>query len=318
MGSSAGSSHDRPDARRPHRRSADPPDDCDDLDPSPVLAFSTDDVRVLLHAAANPQPPHRSSWPVWDVAMLTLAARCGTRVSEPCELPSRHVVRCGELAQLYLVDRTKRGRRRQVPVPGDTITAIHAWLSERAERLGDTMLGDPLFVRNDGGTVDRFFCDRLVRRCACKAVSPSRIGRRCTRCGTTVVYSSGSSACPARSCSSCSDTPILAPQVTTSAQIRSSSSRSYAMQDDYDLHRLTLSPTVARAFEGKVGVVPACPTMAQGSVHNNEPHRIVVHAPLSKRKDTEMMCNSCGSWNNGDNLVVCHECDASLPSNQTN
>jgi integrase/recombinase XerC len=143
-----------------------PDDGDDDRDPSPVRAFSTDDVRALLHAAANPQPPHRSSWPVRDVAMLTLAARCGTRVSELCALTSRHVVRGGELAQLHLVDGTKRGRRRQVPVPGDTLTAIDAWLSERAKRLGDTMLGDPLFVRNDGRAVDRFFCDRLVRRCA--------------------------------------------------------------------------------------------------------------------------------------------------------
>ncbi len=138
----------------------------DDREPSPVRAFTPDDVQALLTAAGTPTDTVKGAWPTRDVALITVTATCGPRVSELCALRLRHVVTGGDVAQLHLIEGTKRGKNRQVPVPAATLQLLDVWLRERAERLGDIAYGDMLFVRNDGRTIDRFFVDRLVRRCA--------------------------------------------------------------------------------------------------------------------------------------------------------
>jgi integrase len=98
--------------------------------------FTVAEVDLLLDAASRqPADNQRSYWPVRDVAVVSVLAFCGLRVSELSNLTTASYVRDVERPVLK-VRGSKGGKGRIVPIPTRTVETIDAYLVERAEEAG--------------------------------------------------------------------------------------------------------------------------------------------------------------------------------------
>lgn len=133
-----------------------------------IKAFTDNDVERLIEAAAQPAPRlMRAAWPTRDVAIINTMAFCGLRVSELCAPDVDSLDRHGERPLLRLVDGTKGGRHRVVPIPSPTLAAIDAYLVERGDAPG------PIFQRHNGTAMSQQAIDNRLRQIAHLAgVSP--------------------------------------------------------------------------------------------------------------------------------------------------
>lgn len=131
----------------------------DRIEHDPVeQVLSVDDVTLMLDAAAEPGSRDWSAWPARDTAIVAVLAQAGLRASELCALEIRNLERGADVA--LRVD--ANGRVRRVPLDAPVVTLIDRYLAERrAEHTSPA-----LFVRVDGGELDRSFVTRLVRRVA--------------------------------------------------------------------------------------------------------------------------------------------------------
>ena len=132
-------------------------------------AFTLDDVARLMQAAGEtPGPRERAPWPAREIAIVSILAGCGLRVSELCNLTIRSYDTTGEQALLRLRE-TKGGKGRTVPIPRDTVVNIDRYLAERTERAIDSpalaiTVKARVFVGNNGRPIAQQFVDRLLRR----------------------------------------------------------------------------------------------------------------------------------------------------------
>ena len=137
-------------------------------------AFTLEDVAQLAAAAGRaPSPRERSPWPTRDVAIVSILAGCGLRVSELCALAIKSYDTTGEQALLRLRD-TKGGKGRTVPVPGDTVIDIDRYLDERSEHASEVRAlavtsKALVFVGNNGRPLTQQFVDSALRRCCDRA-----------------------------------------------------------------------------------------------------------------------------------------------------
>lgn len=133
-----------------------------------IKAFTDDEVNRLMDVAAQPASTRlRAAWPVRDVAIIAILAFCGLRVSELCALRDDAVDRHGDRPLLRLVDGTKGGRHRVVPIPSPTLVAIEEYLDQRGDSAG------AMFVRRNGVDMSQQTIDNRLRQLAQVAdVSP--------------------------------------------------------------------------------------------------------------------------------------------------
>jgi site-specific recombinase XerD len=131
--------------------------------------FTVDEVDLLLDAASRqPADNQRSYWPVRDVAVVSVLAFCGLRISELCNLTIASYVSDVE-QPVFKVRGSKGGKGRVVPIPKRTIEAIDAYLVERAEEAGPspTLAIRPrsrLFISNGGRPLSQQQLDRQLRQ----------------------------------------------------------------------------------------------------------------------------------------------------------
>jgi site-specific recombinase XerD len=128
--------------------------------------FTVDEVDLLLDAAGRQAADNqRSYWPVRDVAVVSVLAFCGLRVSELCNLTTASYVH--DVGRPLFKVRGSKGR--VVPIPTLTVEAIDAYLGERGEEAGPSPalalrpLGR-LFVSNDGRPLSQQQLDRQLRQ----------------------------------------------------------------------------------------------------------------------------------------------------------
>ncbi len=135
-------------------------------------ALSLADLERLSAAVDGRLPSRaRSSWPARDRAVFALLVMGGLRASELVGL------RIADLRGLdadppVLAVLGKGGRPRSVPLPGEAVGALRAYLEERSARMGRDGHGEQLFVRSDGRRLTRSALDWLVRRWAAEAAVP--------------------------------------------------------------------------------------------------------------------------------------------------
>ena len=131
--------------------------------------FTVDEVDLLLDAVSRaPADNQRSYWPVRDVAVVSVLAFCGLRVSELCNLTTASYV-CDVERPVFKVRGSKGGKGRVVPIPKRTTEAIDAYLAERAEEAGPcpALAIRPrgrLFIANDARPLSQQQLDRKLRQ----------------------------------------------------------------------------------------------------------------------------------------------------------
>ncbi len=131
--------------------------------------FTVDEVDLLLDAASRqPADNQRSYWPVRDVAVVSVLAFCGLRVSELANLTAASYV-CDVERPVFKVRGSKGGKGRVVPIPTRTTQAIDVYLAERAEEAGSSPAlairpRGRLFVSNDARPLSQQQLDRQLRQ----------------------------------------------------------------------------------------------------------------------------------------------------------
>ena len=137
--------------------------------------FTADEVELLLNAARRaPADNQRSYWPVRDVAVVSVLADCGLRVSELCNLTTASYVVDVE-RPVFKVRGAKGGKGRVVPIPTRTSEAIDVYLRERAEEAAGpspTLAIKPrgrMFVSNTGRLLNQQQLDRQLRQFCIRA-----------------------------------------------------------------------------------------------------------------------------------------------------
>jgi site-specific recombinase XerD len=131
--------------------------------------FTVEEVDFLLDAASRaPADNQRSYWPVRDVAVVSVLAFCGLRVSELCNLTTASYV-CDVERPVFKVRGSKGGKGRVVPIPMRTTQAIDVYLRERAEEAGPSpaLAVRPrgrLFISNDARPLSQQQLDRQLRQ----------------------------------------------------------------------------------------------------------------------------------------------------------
>jgi integrase/recombinase XerC len=140
--------------------------------------FTVEEVDLLLDAASRaPADNQRSYWPVRDVAVVSVLASCGLRVSELCNLTTANYVTDTE-RPVFKVRGSKGGKGRVVPIPTRTTEALDAYLAERTEEAGSfpALAIRPrgkLFISNDGRPLSQQQLDRQLRQfCARTEIGP--------------------------------------------------------------------------------------------------------------------------------------------------
>ena len=131
------------------------------------VAFSDEELRAILKAAAaEPDVQTRVQWPLREVALIGVLAGAGLRAAELLGLEvgdiGRQVDEKG--GSLFRLSVTGKGSKdRVVPVAGEVVVAVDAYLVDRCERgLGGDEPVDRLFVRTDGRTLNTQALDYLV------------------------------------------------------------------------------------------------------------------------------------------------------------
>jgi integrase/recombinase XerC len=131
--------------------------------------FTVGEVDLLLDAASRqPADNQRSYWPVRDVAVVSVLAFCGLRVSELSNLTTASYVHDVE-RPVFKVRGSKGGKGRVVPIPKHTLAAIDAYLRERADEAGPSPAlairpRSRLFISNDGRPLSQQQLDRQLRQ----------------------------------------------------------------------------------------------------------------------------------------------------------
>jgi integrase/recombinase XerD len=131
--------------------------------------FTVGQVDALLAAAGSPPADREHSyWPTRDMAIVSVLASCGLRISELCNLTPRAFDTTGEQA-VFRLKSTKGGKGRVIPIPARTVHAIERYLTERAEHAANSptlalKTKGWLFVRNDGQPQTQAGIDRQLRR----------------------------------------------------------------------------------------------------------------------------------------------------------
>jgi integrase/recombinase XerC len=131
--------------------------------------FTVDEVDLLLDAAGRaPADNQRSYWPVRDVAVVSVLAFCGLRISELCNLTMASYVNDVD-RPVFKVRGSKGGKGRVVPIPKRTTEAIDAYLRERAEEAGPSPAlairpRGRLFILNEGRPLSQQQLDRQLRQ----------------------------------------------------------------------------------------------------------------------------------------------------------
>lgn len=136
-----------------------------------IRAFSREDVDAMIDTAATPPPSATSAWAARDVAAIDVLAFTGVRAAEFCALQVGDVGTTDRRI-LHIRRGAKGNKRREVPLPLDTIERIDAYLAERAEaglRMGPRT---ELFVRNDGRAMSTDSLYHLVKRITLAAGAP--------------------------------------------------------------------------------------------------------------------------------------------------
>jgi len=133
-----------------------------------VPAFTADQVEGLLEAAENPPPASRTAWRARDVALVSVLADWGLRVSELCALTLASLEPNKELPLVRVRHGAKGGKLRNVPSPSEHV------------RIGRASRGGPggpralLFVRPTGQPLNQQFVDTLLRRLCASTPSALR------------------------------------------------------------------------------------------------------------------------------------------------
>lgn len=137
------------------------------LEAAGVAHFDDVSLDALRYAALHPRPEVRTAWPIRDLIVIDLGSRCGCRASEVAGL------RWGDVdisnGVLHLRIGTKGRKPRDLPIPGILLEQMSRLDVELHTRPSAS---DPFITRQRSGVqaaVDRFWVDRLVRRCAREA-----------------------------------------------------------------------------------------------------------------------------------------------------
>lgn len=131
-------------------------------------AFSVDELRSILAAAATPDPAAKPAvrWPRRDRALVAVLAGSGIRASECVGLAVSALTR-NPASRLRV--HGKGGKTRTVPVPQEVVDAVDDYLADRGEKLTSPGPHDPLFVRTNGRALTRQSLYYLVDRWAARA-----------------------------------------------------------------------------------------------------------------------------------------------------
>lgn len=131
-------------------------------------ALMPSEVDALVATAAAP-PPARSRhwWPVRDVAIVHVLARCGLRADEVVDAQVGWIDRSTRVPVFRVVG--KGDKARTVPIPRVALAAVDAYLEARVPLLGTPKAADPLFVRSTGEAISYQVLDGLVRGLASRA-----------------------------------------------------------------------------------------------------------------------------------------------------
>lgn len=126
------------------------------------VAFTDDELKRILHAAANPSKGSRVTWPSRDIAIIAVLAGAGLRATELTHMTIGQVER--DRAPRLKVH-GKGSKERVVPIAGEVLQAIDAYLAERRDRgphMGGTRSDDLVFVRVNSRPLDTQALDYLV------------------------------------------------------------------------------------------------------------------------------------------------------------
>jgi integrase/recombinase XerD len=135
-------------------------------DPFPK-ALTIEEVFALIEAPGVDSPSARR-----DTALLEFLYATGARVSETVGL---------DLNELDLTDKIvmvtgKGSRQRLVPLGGEAVRALVAWLPDRLSIVGRTESGDPVFVNMRGGRLSRQGAFDVVKKQASRAgIDPASV-----------------------------------------------------------------------------------------------------------------------------------------------
>lgn len=124
-----------------------------------VEAPTATGARTHRRLGANEQVRH-AAIRLRDRAIFETLYGAGLRVSEVCGLDLGDLDRARYGTMLIAVRRGKGGKRRDVPVGGQAVAALDAWLEVRADLAPD---GAHVFVNRDGGRLTPRSVQRAVR-----------------------------------------------------------------------------------------------------------------------------------------------------------
>jgi site-specific recombinase XerD len=145
--------------------------------------FTDAEIDALKRVLSVDRPKTRTTWPARDVAIVDMLAGCGLRVEELCVLKlSSIAVRAS--GPFVKVTEAKGGKRREVPIPVETMTTMRSLDAYRAERAARAAIlnhiapppSAPLFVQVNGRPMNQSIIDHLLRRACLEAGVPAPAG----------------------------------------------------------------------------------------------------------------------------------------------
>lgn len=133
------------------------------------LEMST--VRRILTTIAQPDPRARRPWPGRDLALAAVLTATGVRLAEVMNSNVGSLVTFDGPVPLLRV-MGKGSKERVIELNDETAALLRRYLAERAQRLGEPAVDEPLFVRSDGSRFTPAALRRLVeswyRRAGCQ------------------------------------------------------------------------------------------------------------------------------------------------------
>jgi len=126
------------------------------------IYFSPTELGRIVATVATTDEREAVPWPERDLALVAVLGGTGARASEVIEARVGALRSENDNNTLHVVG--KGGKRRTIPVAPEVVTAVSAYLRDRARRLDRPSASDRLFVRTDGRPLNRQALDYLVEK----------------------------------------------------------------------------------------------------------------------------------------------------------
>lgn len=126
------------------------------------IYFSPAELGRIVATVATADEREAVPWPERDLALVAVLGGTGARASEVIDARVGALRSENDSDTLHVVG--KGGKRRTIPVAPEVVSAVGAYLHDRAHRLERPSASDRLFVRTDGRPLNRQALDYLVEK----------------------------------------------------------------------------------------------------------------------------------------------------------